>query len=472
METLRVKLIQGWMRLSRDRDIWEVLKGSGITFFLRVCSFLLIYLINFTIAKVYGPFDLGIYSLSLTILNIGLVLVTLGTDTAIVRWISEYRAQNEIGLAKEVFAKVIKFTLITSIVCSLCFYFFADQFVTILFDEKRLVDPVKIVACLLPFALMSRLFASGFRGLKQVRQSITYDVLGTRVGSFLILLILVFFFPSNHLYPMYALAIATLINTLLAAKDWNINLRRWKEQSKECTSRTLTQTTALKNILSVSLPMYLTSSMILVMDWTDTIMLGILAGTEVVGEYSVVLKLSLITSFALASINTIILPKFSEMYWSGNSDGLQSVIRFSNRLSFWTSVPLIVVIALYSEPLLALFGSQFEVGTSSLVILCIGQCVNSATGSVISLLTMTGHQKKSRNILMMSALLNMIGNLVLIPLLGMMGAAIATSCSMIVRDVVATHCANRIFGFRTWYVPFFSALIQQRNRVGGTQNEE
>lgn len=472
METLRLKLLQGLERLSKDRDAWEVLKGSAITFLLRVCSFLLIYLINFFIARVYGPEELGIYSLALTILNITVVLVALGTDTAIVRWIAEYITQNAIHVAKRILSKIIRLTLFISIICSIIFFLYAEQFAMALFEEKRMVEPIKIVACLLPLALLSRLYAASFRGLKNVKQSITYDVLGPRLGSFVFLIMLVHFFPGNDLYPMYAFALATVINTIFAAKDWQKEMRQWEEQDAVIHEGSQSQATGHRQILSVSLPMFLTSSMVLVLDWTDTIMLGIFSGMESVGEYSVVLRLALITSFALTSVNTIILPKFSEMYWSNNTAGLRRVIGFANRLAFWTSVPFILLVALFSEQLLSLFGRQFSVGTASLIILCFGQCVNSATGNVISLLNMTGHQKKSRNILMGSALMNIVGNMLLIPSLGIMGAAISTTASIIVRDVCATYCANQIFGFSTWYVPFFSNLKkeQQSNQVGGHHN--
>ncbi|NDI34860.1 flippase [Chengkuizengella sediminis] len=453
---LQAKL-NGYMK---DKDYRELLKGSGITFLLRFLSFVLLYVLNFMIAKIYGADALGIYTLSFTLLSIALTLVLIGTDTSVVRFISEYRSQNALKEANKIFIKIIKLLLPLSCIFSVGFYFLAEPIAIKVFKEQLLITPIKIISIVLPFMVIARIYAKAFRAVKSITKSIYYEIIGIRLGTILILLLFILFFEKNILHIIYALSIAIIIAALMGMFSWNGDYQSFEINKKRGGPDEI-KVKSMKEILIISLPMYLTSSMVLILNWTDTVMLGIFYNTEVVGIYSIVLKLSLLISFSLSSINMIILPKFSELYWGGRKQDLIKVFRFSAMLTFWLSIPILVITILLSPILLSVFGENYIVGTIPLTILCIGQCINCCTGSVMQLLNMTGHEKQAKNAIMVSAGVNLVCNALLIPLFGMIGAAIATSFSIIIRELIATMYAYRIFKFRTWYIPFKTLKLSE-----------
>jgi O-antigen/teichoic acid export membrane protein len=86
---------------------------------------------------------------------------------------------------------------------------------------------------------------------------------------------------------------------------------------------------------------------------------------------------------------------------------------------------------------LHLFGTKFEQGAWPLRILTLGQLVNVATGSVGYLLIMTGNQTLLRNNTTVWAILNLVGNLVLVPSYGAVGAATSTAVCLASMNIVS-----------------------------------
>jgi O-antigen/teichoic acid export membrane protein len=80
---------------------------------------------------------------------------------------------------------------------------------------------------------------------------------------------------------------------------------------------------------------------------------------------------------------------------------------------------------------MAVFGPEFERGSTALSILLVGQVVNVAAGPVGVLLTMTGHEKRVAAAVGASACCNLLLNLLLIPRFGIEGAAVASAVSLI-----------------------------------------
>jgi len=68
--------------------------------------------------------------------------------------------------------------------------------------------------------------------------------------------------------------------------------------------------------------------------------------------------------------------------------------------------------------------------------LSVGQLINAATGSVGLLLIMTGYERDAAICVGISAVLNVVLNATLIPKWGLTGAAIATTSSMMVWNIL------------------------------------
>lgn len=124
-------------------------------------------------------------------------------------------------------------------------------------------------------------------------------------------------------------------------------------------------------------------------------------------------------------------------------------------LNLYTAGPIFLAIVILGPFLIGLFGVA-EVGEAYtyLIILSLGQLANAFAGPVLNVLNMTGYEKSARNTMLVTAAANIALNALLIPIFGPLGAAIATSATMLVWNFWAGYLVWRYHGIIT--VPFFA----------------
>jgi O-antigen/teichoic acid export membrane protein len=111
------------------------------------------------------------------------------------------------------------------------------------------------------------------------------------------------------------------------------------------------------------------------------------------------------------------------------------------------AVAIALAFVIGGRPLLGLvFGAPFEAATGALIILTIGQVFNVATGSVATLLVMSGHQWRAGLGIVAGAALNVVTAVVLIPSLHADGAAIAATASLVVTNLIHVVICRRTLG--------------------------
>jgi O-antigen/teichoic acid export membrane protein len=208
-----------------------------------------------------------------------------------------------------------------------------------------------------------------------------------------------------------------------------------------------------KAILKRSAPMAISAASFLLLQSLDVLMLKQFDKYAVVAVYSVAVKLTLLLSVALASVNVVLAPKIAEDYNRGDHNALEQNVKKSTRLIFLFTAPAIVILAVGAEWILSWFGPAYVAAKTPLLILLVGQAVNTLSGSVGVYLNMTSKQKIFQWIMAIAFLLNVALNAYLIPIYGMNGAAWATAGSMMAWNIIAVICvykSDRIKTFLTW----------------------
>jgi O-antigen/teichoic acid export membrane protein len=187
--------------------------------------------------------------------------------------------------------------------------------------------------------------------------------------------------------------------------------------------------------LRVSLPMLLISLLFQIEHQTDILVAGFFLKSSQVGIYAAARKSSSLIILGLTAVNAIVAPMISELYAQGKLEQLQRMLTLVAKGIFAITMPIGILMIAFGNHFLLIFGSDFTQGYLSLVICSIGQVIDALAGSVAFLMIMTGYQKEASLIIFFSTLINVILNIVLIPLFDIEGAAMATTISMIVRNV-------------------------------------
>ena len=194
----------------------------------------------------------------------------------------------------------------------------------------------------------------------------------------------------------------------------------------------------ITEIFKTSSPMALSAIAYFIMQSIDIIILSIYQGFDQIAYYSVSVKLAMLTTLALMSVNIVIAPRIAEIYENQKMQKLQKLIKHSTRIIFLISICVISILFFFSEEILGLFGQGYVIANNALLFLLAAQFFNAVSGPGAIYLNMTGRQKTLNKILVSALIINISLNFYLIPTQGINGAAIATLVSLIIWNTIAT----------------------------------
>jgi len=425
-------------RLENDVHFKELIKGSATFFIIRVLGMVVTYAFTLLVTRKLGASAWGIFTLCFTILQITSVIGRLGLDTALLRFIAQYNAQGKGKTVKYIYLKSISLVIPFSLLLSAVLYLLAPVLAEKVFGKKYLTPYIKLIAFgILPFTLLY-INSESLRAFKKIKEYVTFqNLLPFLIALITVGALLIFLNIQNTVLILFSYIIGVSLAFILSF------IFLWKE-FKNINGRK--ERVSMKYILSVSLPMFMSSSLFMMLAWTDIIMLGMWRTEEEVGIYNVAVRLSMITSFTLMAINSIAAPKFAEFWGRGDIEGLKRIAQQSTKLVFWLSFPILLIFLFLSNQILSVFGKEFEIGALILKILALGQFINAICGSVGYILQMTGYQKLHQNVVLMGAILNIILNYIFIPLYGIIGAAISSTISIIFWNIVFSIKVKNILG--------------------------
>jgi O-antigen/teichoic acid export membrane protein len=163
----------------------------------------------------------------------------------------------------------------------------------------------------------------------------------------------------------------------------------------------------------------------------STLILGIFTDSAQVGIYRVADQMSLLIAVGLQTVNIVIAPQFARLHALGDTRRLQKLATTSARVVFFLTLLVMAAFLLFGRLFLSIvFGSEFLSAYTPLLILAVGQLINSAAGSVGVLLNMTGNEKETARGIVIAAVGNVVLNLILVPLWGIVGAALASAIAL------------------------------------------
>ncbi len=199
-----------------------------------------------------------------------------------------------------------------------------------------------------------------------------------------------------------------------------------------------------------SLSLVIAALMNVTMNKIDILMLGYMVGNKSVGIYKITTQLANLISIVLVIFNTVFAPRISQLYHQGKMDELKETYIKSTRVLGVLALLFLLVIVLFSRPLLLIFGREFVIGQQALIYRGIGQFVNAAVGSVWLMLSMTGKPRLQLYGNLGAALINIVLNYFLIAKFAMFGAAFASMIAMVFINVLGYVIVSKQFKIKAY----------------------
>lgn len=182
--------------------------------------------------------------------------------------------------------------------------------------------------------------------------------------------------------------------------------------------------------------------------YLDVLLVGVLAGSAAAGVYGGATRFVAAGLIADVAIRVVVAPQFSLLLHRGELRQLESLYRKAAVWLVLLSAPIYVTLATFARTVLRWLGDGFLDGASVLVILSFGTAITLAAGNIHSVLLMSGRSGLVALNKAAVLTLNVVGNLVLVPMIGINGAAIAWTAAMLLDAAMASFEVRRYIGVR------------------------
>ncbi len=202
----------------------------------------------------------------------------------------------------------------------------------------------------------------------------------------------------------------------------------------------------------------------------SVLLLGLFRYSSDVGVYSVAARGAAMISFLLMTVRYPVAPTIARLNAVGDRHRMQQVVTRSAQGTLLLTLPLALGVIIFADQLLGVFGSKFDEGALPLRILAVGELVNVVTGLAGNVLVMTGNELLMTKGIAIGTAVSLCLNLILIPLWGPVGAAVATASGVATSNLILVHLAWR--AVRIYSTPVWLPLPARFRRAHATRTSE
>jgi len=428
----------------------RVARGSGIVFAGQVAGKIIGVCLQVVLSRGLGPLLYGTYTLAVSVMKILREVGTLGLHGGVVRFSAEAQAKGNRARVKGTLTASLGIGIVASAALALSLYAASDWLATTAFSDAGLEPVLRAFAAALPFYTLTFLASRAARGL----QVMTADVAVGTVAQPLVNLVAV----SIAFLLGWALDGAVAAFVLSTVVSAGLGLYVVFRIAPVLLDRDVIASYDLGGLIGYSLPVMGVTLTALFVDQADRIMIGLLASSADVGIYNVAALLATQVRFMLTSVSAAFTPLISDLYHTGRRDDLRTLFQTTTRWIVTLSMPLGLVLILFPEPLLWLFGADFLAGAPVVMVLAISSLLNAAVGTIGLMLQMSDHERLVLIDNVLLAVINVGLNLWLIPIYGTVGAAVATAVSVTAINVVQYGQLRHLLGVTPFSLAYLRPL--------------
>jgi O-antigen/teichoic acid export membrane protein len=172
---------------------------------------------------------------------------------------------------------------------------------------------------------------------------------------------------------------------------------------------------------------------------------------EEVAVYGVASRLIQVMA-ALPGLASFLIPQeLALLYADGRRADMERLARQAATAMAMVSAVAFVGLLVLARPLLGLaFGDVYARGAGVVLLLAVGSFWDTASGSAGYALQMTGHHVRLLLLTAGAAVLNVVLSVLLVPVWGGLGIALATSTTLVVLNIAMVRAARQLVGIRTF----------------------
>ncbi len=196
----------------------------------------------------------------------------------------------------------------------------------------------------------------------------------------------------------------------------------------------------------------------------DLLLLSGLMDKDMLAVFGVCTRIFALAAFGVTAVYAVSMPDFFESEANADREAFHRKLGDANLVAAGLAAVLFVGVAVFSPLVLMLFGPEFVSGAGPLMVLCLVLVVRAAFGPASLVLSINKRPWVSLPAIVGSIGILIVGNFVLVPPFGLMGAALSALLAISIWSVTLWIVARRTVGIDVSILPRLKLLFAQRFR--------
>jgi O-antigen/teichoic acid export membrane protein len=435
-----------------EKELTDITKKSSYVFLGKIIGVIFGLIMNLVIARLYGAELYGRFIYIYTFISFFPSLTSLGLRNGLIYFIPKYTTNDDTEKRNTLISNSFILTSLLSIIVITIIIFNSDFISSNLLNNSELSPLIKLMAPLIILLTLNTISQGVFRGKMEIRDFIIgKDLLMPSIKLVVVTALYFLGLRIEGLIVGYYIGFIVLIVYYLIKIVLNNNLKfkEFKLKNKKL----------IYSTFRFSLPVFLSGFLGFFVSKTDTFMIGYLLGNSDVGVYNITLRVGTMSGFVLTAFNTTFAPVISNLYSNNQIERLESIYKVITKWIFSITLIAFLLITIFSTEIMMFFGQEFKIGAYALIFIALGQIANVIVGPAGYINTMTGNPRYSLYNNFIVLFLNIAMNYMLIPLMGINGAAIATAVSVLIANFIRLFFVYSKLKIHPYSVDYFKITL-------------
>jgi len=396
------------------------------------------------ITKTLGTYDYGLWAqINITVSLIS-PLALMGLSMGFVRFLS---SETETKIIKEAVYSILFFVTVSGLLASLLLYIFAEPLATFGFKDPEATYFIQAGSFLILLNVIESVSLIYFRVFRQIKRFSYLTLFETFAKLFFILVLL------KMGYGLLGVIAATL---LVQGLIFLISLLTIISQIGFFIPRF----TYMKEYLQFSLPLTPTALIRWVTESSDRYLVTYFLGLGSVGVYSAACSIGNLIQLLVSPLQLILLPEISKLFDENKIDKVRTYMSHSLRYFLLITIPAVFGISALAKPLLGVFTTQdFLSGWFVIPIIAFSGLLAGIFQIFVNIMFLVKETKSITYINIVAAASNVLLNLLLIPSIGIGGAALSTLISYFLMIVFCIHVSMKHFVFDFYFYDIVKSIF-------------
>lgn len=377
------------------------------------------------------------------------MLAKLGTDTGQVYWVARLRSAGRHDLLARLRRIVLLPVLVAAALAGVALFVAAPRLAHVSSltggnisgtRASEFVVQLRVLAVFLPVAALSDALLSATRGYRTMRPTVLVE----KVARPALQLAGLAAVAATAGLSTYTLAwVGPYLVSMALAGFFLYRVDRWKRPAATTPSTPDAGALAVPDRLGRSFwvftgPRAVSSVAQQALQRLDVLLVAALLGFGPAALYTVATRFIVVGQLGNAAVGSAVQPRLAELLSAGDTAGVRRLYQASTGWVVLLTWPLYLLVWLFAPAYLTAFGAGYAAGDAAGVVgvLCAAMLVATACGMVDMVLTMGGRTTWNLANVALALVVNVGLDLVLIPTMGVYGAAVGWAVAIAVNNLV------------------------------------